>query len=206
MKKLESNCDESYDEHYGALEWKDKVVMDVGADYGSTAYWLLEKGAKQIIAIESDNNLFNQMILNIEEDSRIVPINMTISKPEDWEYLINTYPCNVIKSDCEGGEEFLLYINNDILKKVPEYCIEIHNCNAISSFKRKFGRCGYKVSREEILKMGTRMMYAYNPKLTKNDLIITEDVDKLNTKNRVIDVLYEVRPNCWCEYKYIRTK
>jgi len=45
---------EDYNECWGCVSYKDKTVLDLGADYGSTVYYFLKNGAKKVIAVEGD--------------------------------------------------------------------------------------------------------------------------------------------------------
>lgn len=43
---------ENYDVQWGQTNYKDTIVLDFGADVGSTASFFLQKGAKKVVAIE----------------------------------------------------------------------------------------------------------------------------------------------------------
>src|SRR4030042_374590 len=48
--------DEDYNHHWGFADFKGKSVLDLGADYGSTAWFFIEKGAKLVVAVEGDHD------------------------------------------------------------------------------------------------------------------------------------------------------
>ena len=49
------------DTHWGWLDVEGKVVLDVGADYGSTADFFLQRGAARVIAVEGDPRSFRRL-------------------------------------------------------------------------------------------------------------------------------------------------
>jgi hypothetical protein len=128
--------------------------LDVGADYGSTALYFLEKGAKRVIAVESDPDLFNQLKSNLETESRVVPIMLKIARPEDFEYIISRFCPDVLKVDCEGCEIHLEGVTAETLTKVPEYLIEVHDhigCPTKSQIQHLFEAIGYLHETYEVL-------------------------------------------------------
>jgi predicted methyltransferase len=63
---------EDYSKHWKA-DFKGKVVLDLGADYGSTAFYFLQKGAREVIAVEGDRILALNLAKNAK-GRRITPI------------------------------------------------------------------------------------------------------------------------------------
>ena len=136
---------EDYDLMYGRADYHNKIVLDVGADWGSTALFFLSRGARQVISVECNPELVEQL-RKTAENKPIIALGMKVRSIGDWEHLINTYNPDIIKSDCEGCEESLLTINDGIFRKVREYVIEAHGKGIIIAFKEKFERLKYRIA------------------------------------------------------------
>lgn len=147
---------EDYGEAWGFLDFKNKVVLDVGADYGSTAVFFLEQGAKRVIGVECRKKDYRRMEA-LSKILPLVPVYMRISSAADYKQLIDQFNVDLMKIDCEGCEAYLLDLDDDWFAKVPEYAIELHNqANSIQCgnphnygndlrkpFVQKFTRCGF---------------------------------------------------------------
>lgn len=135
---------EDYESMYGSLNYENKVVLDVGADYGSTAAFFLKKGAKQIIAVEGSLNLRRNLRINAKILKSVIAINMWITHPKHFETLITTYHPDIVKVDCEGCETNLFKISNIIFNQVPEYIIETHSNTLQEELKEKCKENNYE--------------------------------------------------------------
>lgn len=134
-----------YDRTWGKATYTNKVVLDIGADVGSTADYFLQKGASKVIAVEADENYFRGLLENCRrpEFSSVEPLLLKVCSPEDIEMLIDTYTPDIVKSDCEGCESVFEGVQNEILRKVPEYIIECHGDN-IERLRKKFREAGFE--------------------------------------------------------------
>jgi len=65
-------------DHWGWLHVAGKTVLDVGADYGSTADFFLEQGALRVVAVEADPKLFRRLAALAAEDARIEAVEMRV--------------------------------------------------------------------------------------------------------------------------------
>jgi len=106
-------------EAYGLLNFKDKTVIIVGADCGTTVIYALARGAKRIIAYEKDANLRNKLIgtlLDAKISNDMVDIRGEWSGQE--------YPeGNIFIQDCEGCEQ------KDDFNQIAKYeqsCVALH--------------------------------------------------------------------------------
>jgi len=164
--------DENYDEFYGKyyeislerikgttayrkiqnyagkpIDYKDKIVLDVGADYGSTASFFLEKGAKQVIAIESEDNDFKRLEKYARSET-IIPLNISIDNSQQFENLLRTYKPNIVKMDCEGCERALFDVPKDA-GRIPElYVMELHPHRVPELWQKLrayFKNCGFSI-------------------------------------------------------------
>lgn len=105
-----------YLQSYNVINVKDKTILDIGADIGSSAFYFLSCGAKKVICYSNENQAIY--------DDRI-----------EWhgiwkgEYI----PADVLKIDCEGCECML---TKNIIEKYNEWYIAIHNfSNCFNSLK-----------------------------------------------------------------------
>jgi len=117
---------EDFERHWGFLTFAGKVVLDVGADYGSTAAFFLNKGASKVICVESYKPDFVRLETLAKKEPRIEAYERHISSADDWKFFLQKRP-EIAKIDCEGCEGFLLDVDADSLNLVSEYAIELHN-------------------------------------------------------------------------------
>jgi len=121
-------------DHWGWLHVAGKTVLDVGADYGSTADFFLEQGALRVVAVEADPKLFRRLAALAAEDARIEAVEMRVSSVHDWERLLQSYKPDVVKSDCEGGEGWLLDLDKRFFHLVSQWAIELHTPEMAARF------------------------------------------------------------------------
>lgn len=133
---------ENYEQLYGYISYSNKIVLDIGADYGSTAKFFLRKGCKKVIAVEPELFLFHQLYKSAS--LKVTPIRLLVTDKRDFETLINL-GADIVKVDCEGCEKFLLDVDDLIFKKVKEYVIEIHNSSTLKAFQEKFKANGFTI-------------------------------------------------------------
>lgn len=126
------HTNEDFDYHYGLryLDWKDKIILDLGADFGSTAKCFLEKGAKKVYAVEGDKELFIKLEILSNRDKykgRIIPMLKFINTSDDLCNMINLYQdSDICKTDIETYEIGLILVPINILRKIKDYVIESH--------------------------------------------------------------------------------
>jgi predicted rRNA methylase YqxC with S4 and FtsJ domains len=82
---------ENYDLHWNYTSFKDKLVLDIGADYGTTAEFFLKKGAKKVIAVEGDEYLAGSLLKRCKNSKKAIGIHKFISSKKDIEELIQEY-------------------------------------------------------------------------------------------------------------------
>ena len=136
---------EGYEDHWNYTEFKDKIILDLGADYGSTASWFFKKGAKKVISVECDRNRFSQLIENFGEDQDVVCIKEKVNTKEQFNDLVTKYSPDITKVDIEGSEEFFLTMVNDELRRVKEYLIEYHGKKLLGEICTKFVKAAFNV-------------------------------------------------------------
>jgi hypothetical protein len=131
---------EDYKVHWGFTSFKGKVVLDLGADCGSTAYYFLRNGARIVVAVEGNPQLASLLRKYSQKDGRVVPIELFIDDPAEIESLIRRYSPDLVKVDIEGSEKHLPGVSN--VAQVKEWLIEAHSNElhrALSSFLSEQG-------------------------------------------------------------------
>jgi hypothetical protein len=136
---------EFWDEEYGMVDYRGKVVMDIGADWGRTADYFLQKGARLVIAVEGREDRYSKLKDNAHLIGGIVPILLWITEPRDFAKFIKKYRPDVVQVDCEGCEEHLFEIPDALFSLVPEYLVETHNHPLFSAMKEKCVKNGYEI-------------------------------------------------------------
>ncbi len=145
FKLLMSHKDEDYQDLYGFVDYKDKVVLDIGADYGSTALFFLEKGAKTVYAVERNKWMIKKMKRIANRINNIVPMKINVACSMRFEHLLELNP-DIVKVDCEGCEEYLLGVDNLSFLKANEYIIETHTKKLFVEFTEKLEKLNYTIS------------------------------------------------------------
>jgi hypothetical protein len=116
--KKECNYWREFEFAYGRLNVKDKVVVVVGADCGSTHVFFLMRGARYVIGYEKEEHL--------RELWKRVCIDFDVCKKGEmhgeWK---KGYPdADILVMDCEGCEKDL---DVSSLSKYKEWCIGVHD-------------------------------------------------------------------------------
>ena len=142
---------EDYDKEYGFVDYNDKLILDIGADIGSTADHFLRKGAKEVIAVEGNKKFYAKLKLNAQEIEEITPVFLWIKCSNHFESLIKKYKPDVVKVDCDdpgkktGCEKYLFKIPDAVFSMVPEYIIETHTHSNFNAMKKKCEKNKYKL-------------------------------------------------------------
>jgi len=145
LKEILPLYNENYDECWGYVSYKDKTVLDLGADYGSTAYYFLKKGAIKVIAVEGDKSFSLRLAQNYGKNSRVVCILKWISCSKDIEELVKLYPSDIVKVDIEGAEIYIAEVPSEVLLSVKEWLIETHTEEIYNELSKLFLSLGFKV-------------------------------------------------------------
>jgi len=124
---------------------KTKKVLDLGADYGSTAAWFRKKGSREVIAVEAEKELYSKLKQYSEKRNWLTAINEFIDSPNKIDQLITNFKPQIVKVDVEGAEKNLL--NCDKLADVPTWLIEAHSEQIRVELTSHFQRIGFSVRR-----------------------------------------------------------
>lgn len=150
---IESHCpletEEDYKRIFQNIDFENKIVLDIGADKGSTPSFFLRQGAKEVIAVEVRKDFITEMENKLAE----YPINIIedkVSSTQDFEYYISEFKPDIVKIDIEGDEETLPDISDDLFKIPYIYIIETHfgltDRNILSDILNKIIKNGYKLT------------------------------------------------------------
>lgn len=133
----------NYDEMYGGVDYTDAVVLDVGADYGSTARFFLGRGARHVIASERLTPRWDELSQWAENKP------VTVHGPVDGQMLrafFEAVDADIVKVDCEGCEGLFLDLPDNLLGKPRAWLIETHTDEVYRAFLYVFGGLGYMVT------------------------------------------------------------
>jgi len=149
---------EDYDSHWGFTDFKGKTVLDLGADYGSTARYFLERGARRVVAVEGDPRLAEELEENFRGDERVVPIHLFIERAGQVAELIKRFDPDLVKVDVEGDERVLLDLPRGLVKE-REWLVEAHSDELYEGLKGFFLGCGLGV-RAFLYSNGLKIIHA----------------------------------------------
>ena len=145
---------EDFEQHWGFLDIRGKVVMDFGADVGSTPSFFLGKEAKRVIAISGKED-FDGLVNNIKKfgwGNKVVALNRWITDLNMVSNLVIAYKPDIIKFDLDPMENgqvlnecHLINCSDNVLNLVREYAIEWHNTTKMrDAIISRFSGLGYK--------------------------------------------------------------
>jgi hypothetical protein len=116
---------------YAPVSVTGKIVLDIGAGCGETAYFYFRKGARKIICVEPDPKAIQCLTENAARRSWNVEVVPELFKLD----MLQQYRFDFMKMDGEGCEKDLLK-----LTKLPTASvIESHSLPLTSALVRQFG-------------------------------------------------------------------
>ncbi len=114
---------EECEKFYSTLDVKDKIVVDIGCDFGTTPMYFLNKGATNVFGYSKDKQYFHNIHYrhhNInKEPSAISTIICTIKRVKTKIELSDI----VLKSDCEGCE---WNFTKEFIESFDDWIIAVH--------------------------------------------------------------------------------
>jgi len=155
------------------IDWRNKIVVDVGAECGDTPLYFASKGAK-VYAFEPVRTHFDSMMRNLKLNKHlsknIVPINAAIGKDGILKFYEST------KEGGGGGASFVYnYQGKDFkITQVRGY--------SLKTAREKFG-----ISHIDLLKMDCKGCEFF---LTKEDL---ENIDNIKIEYSIHDKKYKLQ-------------
>lgn len=189
---------ENFEDHWGFVDFNEKTVLDIGADFGSTAKCFLHYGAKKVIACEGDDLLYIKLTENFKDNEKVSTIKKFINCSKDLEYLILSNcienKLDVVKIDIEAYEKFLFGVSSYVINKVKEYIIECHSNEIRDDLVKKFENSGFTILKTVNLSVpGFSVIYAVR-KFRNLSFVTMVTKDELYKEN-VINSTYENRNN-----------
>jgi hypothetical protein len=103
---------------YSSISWKGKIVLDIGADIGSSALFFLMNGADYVYLLEEDQQ-YKTTYETIKQQHPILKNSIMLDRLADMPPSID-----VLKMDCEGCERQLL--TEELLNKANEFVVGLH--------------------------------------------------------------------------------
>lgn len=140
---------------YGCVDFTDKTVLDIGADWGGTPAFFLSKGARSVIGVDGNRHYVEKMRDHFKDDPRVLPLYVYVKVSQQLCDLIQIYKPDLVKVDCEGCERLLTEIPN--LDLCPEYLIEVHSDEIRKTLLNLFD--GYELVTETSFDEGLYMMH-----------------------------------------------
>jgi FkbM family methyltransferase len=143
-----------------------KTVLDIGGFEGETVVYFSSLGAKKVILYEPIPAHFKTAKQNIERNAINAELhNEGIAEKDGTlsiEFLSDKVNCEVknvtsvilqsgadiAKIDCEGAEESLVSVPNEILQSIPLYMIEFHSQSIREKVLAKFNDAGFVLSKD----------------------------------------------------------
>lgn len=133
-----------YEEQYGTIDCRGAVVLDVGADFGSTARFFLHQGAARVYASERLPEWVIRLRAYTLEEPRVSLLPPL--RPEDVDPWLLTLRPDVVKVDCEGCEAFFLDRGSDQALMIPRaWVLEVHSLDLEERFTARFTQLGYRI-------------------------------------------------------------
>ena len=138
-----------WEKHYLPIDFRGKVVLDVGAGEGETAMFFLKHGASKVVCIESCADANKFLTINAHNHpNQITAIN------DKFQISQLKIPHDFLKMDIEGYEEALLGV-----KLETPAAIEVHGLQLCDKFEAAGWRI--KALNEECAKGYGCTKYAY---------------------------------------------
>lgn len=140
----------------GPLSCRGKTVVDIGANVGMFTLRCVELGARRIIAVEPQPNVFNDRLLpNVQSYPQVTPVNRACLAEDDRTVMIsnqhahsvvgnsgdivntitlktivdrfNVEPDSYLKLDCEGSEyDIIMNVDPETLRTFKVIDMELH--------------------------------------------------------------------------------
>lgn len=169
----------SEDTHdFNSIDFRNKVVLDVGGFIGDTAVLFSAMGAKKVIIYEpvlahheliKINTMLNGVNAEIHEEGLGETdgyATVHYEKPgidfglgncgtqemkmkiRSAQHIIEDSGAEIAKFDCEGAEINLVNVPDDVLRKMSFYVIEVHSTEIRRAISTKFRNCGFDLVKD----------------------------------------------------------
>ena len=160
------------------LDYRGKVVLDVGGFQGESAVFFAMRGARKIIIYEpvathieliKRNVAANHVNAEIHNEGvgdhdgtlkvSYTDMNSSFGLQTDGLHtteirirkaaaVIDESEADIAKFDCEGAEESLIHVPNETLRKISYYLVEVHSPEIRNALIEKFQRGGFTLEKD----------------------------------------------------------
>jgi len=128
---------------YGSLDYEGAAVLDIGAEYGTTAGFFLSKGARKVIASERNSLWAAHYRAWSKGDDRLE--SEEVFSHRNAERMLKEHKPDIVKVDCEGCEINLLVVPDSIMEGPRAWIMETHSPPLFDRFFALFESLGYTV-------------------------------------------------------------
>lgn len=132
---------QNWAEVYGKSDFSGELVLDIGADRGSTAEFFLNNGARSVVCSEPANSVYYRELRGLaDRDDRICVVRPVLS-PKRAEGLLMAWKPDTLKLDCEGCEEH--FVDAIAEHRPPCVLAEAHSLEVFMTLSEKMKDAGY---------------------------------------------------------------
>lgn len=135
----------NYEQEYGRLVVKGRIVLDLGAERGTTAQYFLAKGASRVYVSELAQEYRGRLARWAAAEPRVRTLPPLETRADYANWMQRIQPA-AVKVDIEGAETILLECADRILAMPREYAIETHSPEIHRDVVARLERCGYAVT------------------------------------------------------------
>ena len=135
-----------YEKMYGSLIYEGLSVLDIGADYGTTAEFFLSRGASGVWVSEKNPDFLEGLKGYVELHPEVELVE-TLTEVNATEIL--ALCPDVVKCDCEGCERHLLGVPDEVLGAPGQWVLETHTIELFDCLVSRFLHLGYRVTMVE---------------------------------------------------------
>jgi FkbM family methyltransferase len=145
---------------------QDKTILDIGGFEGETVVYFSSLGAKKVLMYEPipvnferareniERNGVNAELFNygIDEADGSFEISFRSNKAtclvKNISAVILESKADIVKIDCEGAEQCLVTVSNELLRSADLYLIELHSSEIRRKVLEKFNESGFIVFKD----------------------------------------------------------
>jgi SAM-dependent methyltransferase len=140
---------ENPNEHWGFLNVKDKIVLDLGCGINSEFaptpwYFINDKKAKYVVGVDSSQPSYDWFKQNFVVKN-FISIMDWVDRWEKIQMYIDYWKPEVIKMDIEGSEILMGPLDDRLFDNVNEVAIEYHNLACLLTIENKLKQVGFQL-------------------------------------------------------------
>jgi hypothetical protein len=141
---------ESPDIHWGFLDIRNKVVLDLGCGINSEftptpVYFLQERKASKVIGVDGNPQSYEWFKQNYNVQHFIPHMDM-VDRHEKFIMYMDYYKPQVMKIDVEGSEIMMNAIEYKHFDGIDEIAVEYHNLSCLLSIEHIFENNDYTIN------------------------------------------------------------